>query len=70
MRCRHDRGACARSRRRSFNEAWDDALGMVPLDARERRRATEAEPVAAAAPPPPPRPRFVGRTAERGTVCL
>ncbi len=45
-----------------FQRVWDDALGMVPLDARERWRATEAEPVAAAAAPPPPRPRFVGRT--------
>ena len=61
-RCRHDRGACARQPPPEFQRAWDDALGMVPLDARERWRATEAEPVAAAAAPPPPRPRFVGRT--------
>ena len=62
VRCRHDRGVCARQPPPEFQRVWDDALGMVPLDARERWRATEAEPVASAAPPPPPRPRFVGRT--------
>ena len=63
VRCRHDRGACARQPPPEFQRVWDDALGMVPLDARERWRDTaEAEPVAAAAAPPPPRPRFVGRT--------
>ena len=63
VRCRHDRGVCARQPPPEFQRVWDDALGMVPLDARERWRETaEAEPVAAAAPPPPPRPRFVGRT--------
>ena len=62
VRCRHDRGVCARQPPPEFQRVWDDALGMVPLDARERWRATaEAEPVAAV-PPPPPRPRFVGRT--------
>ena len=62
VRCRHDRGVCARQPPPEFQRVWDDALGMVPLDARERWRATEAEPVVSAAPPPPPRPRFVGRT--------
>ena len=62
VRCRHDRGICARQPPPEFQRVWDDALGMVPLDAREQWRATaEAEPVAAV-PPPPPRPRFVGRT--------
>ena len=62
VRCRHDRGVCARQPPPEFQRVWDDALGMVPLDARERWRATEAEPVAAFETPPPPRPRFVGRT--------
>ena len=62
VRCRHDRGVCARQPPPEFQRAWDDALGMVPLDARERWRGAEAEPVAAAAAPPRPRPRFVGRT--------
>ena len=62
VRCRHDRGVCARQPPPEFQRGWDDALGMVPLDARERWRET-AEPVAAASvAPPPPRPRFVGRT--------
>ena len=63
VRCRHDRGACARQPPPEFQRVWDDALGMVPLDARERWRDTaEAEPVADLGEAPPPRPRFVGRT--------
>ena len=62
VRCRHDRGACARQPPPEFQRVWDDALGMVPLDARERWRATEAEPAADPGEAPPPRPRFVGRT--------
>ena len=61
-RCRHDRGACARQPPPEFQRVWDDALGMVPLDARERWRAAEAPVAAASEAPPPPRPRFVGRT--------
>ena len=62
VRCRHDRGVCARQPPPEFQRAWDDALGMGPLDARERWRATEAEPVADPGEAPPPRARFVGRT--------
>ena len=63
VRCRHDRGVCARQPPPEFQRVWDDALGMVPLDARERWRDTaEAEPVADPGEAPPPRPRFVGRT--------
>ena len=62
VRCRHDRGVCARQPPPEFQRVWDDALGMVPLDARERWRATEAEPAADPGEAPPPRPRFVGRT--------
>ena len=61
-RCRHDRGACARQPPPEFQRVWDDALGMVPLDARERWCAAEAPVAAASEAPPPPRPRFVGRT--------
>ena len=63
VRCRHDRGACARQPPPEFQRVWDDALGMVPLEARERWRDTaEAEPVADPGEAPPVRPRFVGRT--------
>ena len=62
VRCRHDLGVCARQPPPEFQRVWDYALGMVPLDARERWRATEAPVAAASEAPPPPRPRFVGRT--------
>ena len=63
VRCRHDLGVCARQPPPEFQRVWDDALGMVPLDARERWRDTAAaEPVADPSEAPPPRPRFVGKT--------
>lgn len=65
VRCRHDKGVCARQPPPEFRRTWDDALGMVPADAAARWRAeaaarAESSPVAAPGEVPPPRARFVG----------